>query len=54
MVPSSIGGGGSPVSMQIEINVSGTTDPQETARMVRIEFESMLSASFGRFAEGVA
>lgn len=52
--PGSFAGGGSPISMQIEINVSGTADPAETARMVRIEFESMLSASFGRFAEGIA
>lgn len=52
--PGSLMGGGSPISMQIEINVNGTSDPAETARMVRIEFESMLSASFGRFAEGIA
>jgi hypothetical protein len=54
MVPNSLGGGGSSNSFSVVINVDGSKDPGETARMVRIEFESLLAGSFGRFAEGIA
>jgi hypothetical protein len=54
MAPAALSGGGSPISMSVEIHVNGTSDAKETARMVRIEFESLLAGSFGRFAEGIA
>jgi tape measure domain-containing protein len=54
MAPASLSGGGSSNSFSVVINVDGSKDPGETARMVRLEFESMFSGMMGRFAEGIA
>ncbi len=51
--PGSFSGGGSNV-FNVNINVDGSKDPAETARMIRIEFETLAAGMFGRFAEGVA
>ena len=44
-----LGGGGSPVSITIEVN--GASQPQETARAVRAELEDALGSIFGQWAE---
>jgi hypothetical protein len=44
-----LGGGGASVS--IEINVSGASQPMETARAVRAELEDALGGIFGQWAE---
>ncbi len=54
MAPAALMGGGMSITMPITINVNGSDSPAETARMVRLEFESLLAGSFGRFAEGIA
>jgi tape measure domain-containing protein len=54
MVPASLSPDGSSNSFSVVINVDGSKDPGETARMVRLEFESMFSGMMGRFAEGIA
>lgn len=44
-----LGGGGSPVSITIEVN--GAAQPAETARAVRAELEDALGSIFGQWAE---
>lgn len=44
-----LGGGGSPVSITIEVNGAG--QPAETARAVRAEIEDALGSIFGQWAE---